>query len=69
MKMTIDDLPMRPDEGRFVRLPALQRAWHYQQLAHRHRDEELFWLCRASYFGRLSVRAASAAAGAHPRRG
>jgi len=32
----------------------LRRAWHYQDLARRHHDEERFWLCRASYFGRQS---------------
>jgi hypothetical protein len=33
----------------------LQLARHYQDLAHRHPDEERFWLCRASYFGRVSM--------------
>jgi hypothetical protein len=61
---TIVELPVRPDEGRSVRVPALLRAWHYQQLAHRHRDEELFWQCRASYFGRQSLRVTTAGAGA-----
>jgi hypothetical protein len=32
----------------------LRLARHYQDLAWHHRDEERFWLCRASYFGRLS---------------
>jgi hypothetical protein len=36
-------------------VPPLERARHYQELAHRHPDEERFWLCRASYFGRVSA--------------
>jgi hypothetical protein len=35
---------------------AMKRAQRYQDLARRHRDEESFWLCRASYYGRLSLR-------------
>ena len=46
----------RPAAGRSSQLPPIKRAWRYQDLARRHRDEESFWLCRASYFGRLSVR-------------
>jgi hypothetical protein len=58
MKMLtpVDGLAGRPDSGRSFQLPPLQRARHYQELARRHRDEESFWLCRASYFGRLSMR-------------
>ena len=39
---------------RHTRTQLMQRARHYQDLARRHQDEEVFWLCRASYFGRLS---------------
>jgi hypothetical protein len=46
----------RPATGRSSQRPPIQRAWHYQELARQHRDEETFWLCRASYFGRLSLR-------------
>jgi hypothetical protein len=35
---------------------AMERARHYQDLARSHPDEESFWLCRASYFGRLALR-------------
>jgi len=35
---------------------AMNQARHYLDLARRHPDEEAFWLCRASYFGRLSWR-------------
>jgi len=48
------DGPNRIDER--CAPPPLERARHYQDLARRHPDEELFWLCRASYFGRMSVR-------------
>ena len=48
----------RPASGRpFLTVP-MRQARHYQDLARQHRDEELFWLCRASYFGRLSLRLA-----------
>ena len=46
----------RPGTGRSSQPLAMERARHYQNLASRHRDEESFWLCRASYFGRLSLR-------------
>jgi hypothetical protein len=42
----------RPPEATQTRL--LRLARHYQDLAQRHQDEERFWLCRASYFGRRS---------------
>ncbi|MFC7478973.1 hypothetical protein ACFQX7_01310 [Luedemannella flava] len=37
----------------------IERARHYQNLAREHPDEKTFWLCRASYFGRLSTALAS----------
>ena len=40
----------------------LRRAWHYQDLARRHHDEERFWLCRAAYFGRQAAHPVRAAA-------
>jgi hypothetical protein len=46
----------RPAAGRGLRMAAIQRARHYQDLARTHPDEKVFWLCRASYFGRLSLR-------------
>lgn len=45
----------RPGTGRLSQPPPIQRARHYQDLARRHSDEEAFWLCRASYFGRVSL--------------
>jgi hypothetical protein len=48
--------PERPLEGRSPHPSAIERAQHYQDLARGHRDEETFWLCRASYFGRLAAR-------------
>ena len=52
----IDEPLGRPDMGRPSLLP-IQRARHYQDLARRHPEEDAFWLCRASYFGRISVTA------------
>ena len=46
----------RPKTGCSSPVTAMKRARHCQDLARRHRDEESFWLCRASYFGRLSLR-------------
>jgi hypothetical protein len=45
----------RPDRGSRSQLPPIRRARQYQDLARRHPEDELFWLCRASYFGRISV--------------
>jgi len=39
---------------RLTQAQLLRLAWHYQDLARRHHDEEHFWLSRASYFGRRS---------------
>jgi hypothetical protein len=33
----------------------MRLAFHYQDLARRHQDEEHFWLSRAAYFGRQSL--------------
>ena len=35
---------------------ALRQAYHYLELARLHPEEEAFWLCRATYYGRLSWR-------------
>jgi hypothetical protein len=37
-----------------TRAQLLELARHYQDLARRHHNEERFWLCRATYFGRRS---------------
>jgi hypothetical protein len=50
----VKEPPGRPDRGR-LSLPPIRRARHYQDLARRHPEEDRFWLCRASYFGRISV--------------
>lgn len=48
--------PLRqPTSRRPARTAPIERARHYQDLAHTHPDEKVFWLCRASYFGRLST--------------
>ena len=46
----------RARDGRITDPTAAERARRYQELARKHRDEERFWLCRASFFGRLSLR-------------
>jgi hypothetical protein len=48
--------PRRPNRVRPSQRPPMQLARHYQDLARRHPDEKAFWLCRASYFGRASLR-------------
>jgi hypothetical protein len=51
------DSPVRrPGTGRSSRPSALERAWHYQDLARLHPDEAAFWLSRASYLGRMFAR-------------
>jgi hypothetical protein len=40
--------------GQPTRAQLMRLAYHYQDLARRHQDEERFWLSRASYFGRRS---------------
>jgi hypothetical protein len=64
----MDEQRGRPDWGRLSLWLPLQRARHYQDLARRHPDEDMFWLCRASYFGRVSVAPTVAAATPTDRR-
>ena len=52
--MKFGDATRRRSRERAMRTRLLRRAYHYQDLARRHPEEERFWLCRATYCGRAS---------------
>lgn len=52
----MDALPPAGPSGQACLPTPIERARRYLELARSNPGEAVFWLCRAAYFGRMSVR-------------